>query len=142
MEGEPVRLSWVKIYRRNCHLNAAALYNGSSGFENLHKFVPRCLKVSFMRGWESVIWSFIFFSYICLCNKLLHNARKSKISRGSEEGNCGGWELIVKVGVYVRWRGGKGRIQANSFSVPSKFLDSFTVSRNVNKSGCAERVGR
>ena len=49
---------------------------------------------------------------------------------------------MVKVGVYVRRREGKGRIQANSFSVPSKFLDSFTVSRNVNKSGCAERVGR
>ena len=72
LKGEPVQLSWVKIVALTAIFTSATLHIQTSGFENFHLLVPRCLKVFLVKERVCVeVFVTDFFSLeVCLCNKL------------------------------------------------------------------------
>ena len=138
LKGEPVQLSWVKIVAVTAVFISATVHIQTSGFENFHLLVPRCLKVFWWkRGCVLKFLLPIFFSLgVCLYNRVDAYTGKVKFKKEVSEGLHIWWELMAKVGVWIRWSGGKDKIivASSSFPFPPNPETVFTVSIDRSES--------
>ena len=124
--------------RRNGRVYICHSTHSNFRFWKFHLLVPRCLKVFWWkRGCVLKFLLPIFFSLgVCLYNRVDAYTGKVKFKKEVSEGLHIWWELMAKVGVWVRWSGGKYKIivASSSFPFPPNPETVFTVSIDRSES--------